>query len=84
MLWAITRYFLGRSSTFSFFFNLFGDNNAGDQIIVECSVEESGKKSLSIPPKNCHDLDSTACNILFPKTDQTRRDNADVYKKLLI
>lgn len=65
------------------FFYLIEENNAGDQKIVECFVEVNRMARPSIPPENCHDLDSNACNTLFPKADpNTHADNANVYVQL--
>lgn len=66
------------------FFCLLEENNAADQKIVECSMDVNGKARPTVPPENCHDLDSTACSSLFPKVEQnTHTENADVYVQLL-
>lgn len=72
---------LGMFLQFLVFFCLFGENYADDKKIEECSVQIGDKARPTISPENCHDFDSTTCNALFPKDEQTHRDNPDVYVK---
>lgn len=65
-------------STFTSLFHLLlliGNNNGEDRPITDCAKGPPGRKRPTVPPEYCHDLDSPACNVLFPKLPATYLSN---------